>query len=73
VIIANEHEQSLFHIQPGAAMVLLEGVAYSAAEQPIEYFKTIYRGDRFKFELESRRNPHANERSATQQISVMLA
>lgn len=71
--IANEYEQSLFTIQPGAAMILLEGVAYSEAEQPVEYFKTIYRGDRFKFELESQRNPHANETSATQRISVMLA
>ena len=71
--IANDYEQRLFTIQLGAAMILLEGVAYSEAEQPVEYFKTIYRGDRFKFALESRRNTHADDTSATQRVSVMLA
>lgn len=70
--LANEYEQSLFTIQPGAAMILLEGVAYSEAEQPVEYFKTIYRGDRFKFELESRRNPLASAFPDSPRMSVVL-
>lgn len=57
VVIANEYEQQLFGLRSGAAMILLEGVTYDADEQPIEYFKAIYRGDRCKFELESRRSP----------------
>jgi len=71
--IANDYEQQLFKLQPGAAMILLEGVAYSETEQPIEYFKTIYRGDRFKFALESQRNGRADEAVATQRMSVVLA
>ena len=57
VVIANEYEQQLFGLRSGAAMILLEGATYDADEQPIEYFKAIYRGDRCKFELESRRSP----------------
>ncbi|CAN5665694.1 phosphonate metabolism transcriptional regulator PhnF [soil metagenome] len=53
--IANDYEQFLFPIQPGAPMILLEGVTYSDTDQPIEYFKAVYRGDRFKFNLESHR------------------
>lgn len=71
--IANSYEQHLFNLPPGAAMILLEGVAYRETEQPIEYFKTIYRGDRFKFELESRRNGRTDEALATQRMSVVLA
>ncbi len=54
--IANAYEAKLFNIALGAPMILLQGVAYTAHEQPIEYFKAIYRGDRFTFALESRRN-----------------
>lgn len=56
VVIANEYEQKLFAIRPGAPMLLLEGVTYGIDSQPIEYFKAIYRGDRFKFSLQSQRN-----------------
>ena len=37
-------------------MVLLEGVTFTQNDQPFEYFKAIYRGDRFKFVLKSQRN-----------------
>jgi GntR family transcriptional regulator len=52
----NEYEQQLFHLAPGTAMLLLEGVTYNQNDQPFEYFKAIYRGDRFKFVLKSQRN-----------------
>lgn len=55
-VLANEYEQKLFGIRSGAAMILLEGVTYGIDDQPVEYFKAVYRGDRCKFELESQRN-----------------
>jgi len=54
--VANAYEANLFAIALGAPMILLQGVAYTTHDRPIEYFKAIYRGDRFTFELESRRN-----------------
>jgi GntR family transcriptional regulator len=53
---ANDYESDLLEVVVGAAMILLEGVTYLEQEQPVEYFKAIYRGDRFKFKLESQRN-----------------
>ncbi|MCB0107200.1 MAG: GntR family transcriptional regulator [Caldilineaceae bacterium] len=54
--VANEYEADLFGITVGSPMLLLEGITYTKNEQPVEYFKAIYRGDRVRFELESRRN-----------------
>lgn len=50
-IAANTMESTLFEIDKGAPMLLLEGVASTASGQPGEYFKAVYRGDRFKFAL----------------------
>jgi GntR family transcriptional regulator len=69
--IANEYESALFGIEPGTPMILVEGVTYLDEERPAEYFKAIYRGDRFKFELESHRE--AGGISNTPQMSVVLA
>ncbi len=52
---ANAYEANLFDIALGAPMILLQGVTYAMQNQPVEYFKAVYRGDRFTFELESRR------------------
>jgi GntR family transcriptional regulator len=53
--IANEYESRLFGIEQGAPMILLEGVTSDAHGQPIEYFKAVYRGDRFTFRFASER------------------
>ena len=55
-ITANEYEAGLFGAEAGTPMILLEGVTYSDQERPVEFFKAVYRGDRFKFVLESHRN-----------------
>lgn len=68
---ANDYESALFGIEPGMAMILLEGVTYLAQKQPVEYFKAVYRGDRFKFKLESRQNS-AFETSNTPLVSMVL-
>jgi GntR family transcriptional regulator len=70
--IANEYEAELFGVPPGAPMILLEGVTYSHRDRPVEYFKAIYRGDRCKFELESRRNGALYEQAGAQVINLSL-
>jgi len=70
---ANDYESDLFTIEPGTAMILVEGVTYTDQDQPVEYFKAIYRGDRFKFELESRRDTTGQGLSGTSRINVVLA
>jgi len=52
----SDYEQQLFQLAPGTAMLLLEGVTYNPKYRPFEYFKAVYRGDRFKFVLKSQRN-----------------
>lgn len=50
------YEQTLFRLEAGTAMLLVEGVTYDQQDRPFEYFKALYRGDRFKFVLKSQRN-----------------
>ena len=70
--LANSYEQQLFNLPAGAAMLLAEGIAYSDGQQPVEYFKAIYRGDRFKFTLESRREHAVTELQGLSQMRVVL-
>lgn len=48
---ANEFESDLFGIAKGSPMLLLEGVALTSDGVAGEFFKAVYRGDRFKFAL----------------------
>jgi len=70
--IVNEYEAELFRVEPGTAMILLEGMTYAEPERPLEHFKSIYRGDRFKFELVSRRRGLDQAEAGTQQVSVLM-
>lgn len=54
--VANDFEAELFGLEPGSAMILLEGIAYTQQDLPVEYFKAVYRGDRVRFGFESHRN-----------------
>jgi GntR family transcriptional regulator len=54
--VANDFEADLFGLDPGSAMILLEGITYARQDLPVEYFKAVYRGDRVRFEFESHRN-----------------
>jgi len=69
---ANDYEGALFGIKPGTAMILLEGVTLDNQARPIEYFKALYRGDRFKYALESHRDSISEAAGATQ-VSIVLA
>lgn len=55
VTTANEDESLLFDIPLGATMLLLEGTTFTGDGQPVEAFKALYRGDKFKFAMESQR------------------
>jgi GntR family transcriptional regulator len=70
--IANDYEAELFGIPPGSGMILLEGVTFTKEERPVEYFKAIYRGDRFKFAVESQRNGWTNGVAGAPRLSIVL-
>lgn len=75
--LATAEEGDLLGVPTGAPMLLLEGVTSDDDDRPIERFKAIYRGDRLKLELESRREEIAGFNVGlagvgTSQMSVVL-
>jgi GntR family transcriptional regulator len=70
--LADDYEAQLFGIQPGTAMILLRGVTVAENERPLEYFKALYRGDRFRFELDSHRDGLPPETLGVQRVSVVM-
>lgn len=50
---ANPYEAELLGVPVGAAMMLVRGVTYLADGRPVEYFTNVYRGDRFRFQLDA--------------------
>jgi GntR family transcriptional regulator len=70
--VANEFESQLFAIALDTPMLLLEGVAYDQQKRPVESFKAIYRGDRFKFELAGQRNPADEAISGASRMNVVM-
>lgn len=54
-------------------VIVQEGTTYLEDDTPAEYFRAVYRGDRFKFELENRRVAGTEEGSRTAQLSLVLA
>jgi GntR family transcriptional regulator len=71
-VAANEHEEQIFGLPRGAAMVLLEGVTYGEQDLPIEFFKAVYRADRCKFRLESRRSGPETGRNDDRRFSAIV-
>ncbi len=69
---ANEYEQQVFALPAGAAMFLLEGVAFGEDDLPVEAFKAVYRADRCKFRLESRRNGLGAAMQDEQRIRIIV-
>lgn len=54
-VVANEIEASYLTVESGAPMFLLESVTFAEDGQPVEFVKTVYRGDRFTFAFEAER------------------
>lgn len=48
-VIALEYEAEILHVLPGAALMLQLRLSFDQNEQPVEYGKDLYRGDRFRF------------------------
>ena len=48
-VIATEYEASLFGIENGAPLMLERRLSFDQDDQPVEYGKDLYRGDRFRF------------------------
>jgi GntR family transcriptional regulator len=69
---ANTYEADLFAIKPGTALLLSEGVLYGERDQPVEYFKAVYRGDRFKFQFQSHRNSLVQPTSTHQRVNMVM-
>jgi len=53
VVGANAHEADLMGVPLQAPMSLVRGVTYLVDGRPIEYFKVVYRGDCFRFQLQT--------------------
>jgi GntR family transcriptional regulator len=68
---ANAYESDLLGVDEGAPMLLLRGVARTAGGEPIEWFKAIYRADRVRIAVESRRE-QGQLPEFSQPLSVML-
>ena len=61
-VVAGEAEARVLGVEPGCPLLLMERTTYSRGGQPVEFVRSLYRGDRYKFYVELRRRP-ADERS----------
>ncbi|NJM42226.1 MAG: GntR family transcriptional regulator [Anaerolineae bacterium] len=67
---AKDYETELFGMHPCMPMILLRGVTYDEADQPVEYFKAVYRGDKFQIQMDSRKS-QANRAPEAKNASLM--
>ncbi|GAB4431095.1 MAG: GntR family transcriptional regulator [Chloroflexi bacterium OHK40] len=71
--VANAYEQQLFGVAEGMPMILLTGVTFDDHNKPVEQFKAIYRGDRFKLTYESERGAPVGNQVPAPRLSMVLA
>ena len=50
-VAASDEEAQLLRIEKGAPILLIQRVVVSKTERPIEFFKGVYRGDRFQYQI----------------------
>jgi GntR family transcriptional regulator len=48
-VIASEYEAGLLEIEAGSPLMLERRLAFNQEQQPVEYSRDLYRGDRFRF------------------------
>jgi len=53
--LANNYDSKMLRISKGAPVLIAERTSYLSNNQPVEFLKSVYRGDRYKFLLELRR------------------
>jgi GntR family transcriptional regulator len=49
---ANAYEAEMLHVREGTPVLLLERISRDAADRPVEYVRSLYRGDRYRFTTE---------------------
>ncbi len=70
---AGEPDSLLLGVAAGSPVLLVEGVALTEAGRPIEAFTAIYRADRVRFALASRREAAGNGTGATErEVSLVM-
>lgn len=50
-VVASEYEAELLNVSVGSPLLLERRIAFDQQDRPVEYAKDLYRGDRFKFLL----------------------
>ncbi len=48
-VLANEYEARLLGVEEGSPLLLIERITCTASGEPVEYAKSVYRGDKYKF------------------------
>jgi DNA-binding GntR family transcriptional regulator len=71
--VANSYEAMMFGVPAGAPMILLEGVTRDERSRPVEHYKAIYRGDRFKFAFASERGANAPLEAGVSPIRLVFS
>ena len=51
-VAATEYESELLEVELGSPMMLERRLAFDENDQPVEYGRDLYRGDRFRFVTE---------------------
>jgi GntR family transcriptional regulator len=54
-VLATKEDARILQVPVGAPLVFIRGVAYSAALEPLRYTEALYRGDRFRFGVDTTR------------------
>jgi GntR family transcriptional regulator len=72
-VLPDTNEYQWFGHELRTPVIVQEGIAYLEDDMPAEYFHAVYRGDRFKFELESKRVSSADEGPGSAHLSLVLA
>ena len=47
--LVTEEESALLTVPAGSPALLVERISYSDGDVPVEYVKSLYRGDRYRF------------------------
>jgi GntR family transcriptional regulator len=55
VVQARKHEARLLQVSVGSSLILWEGIVSNYDGQPLEYVKSLYRSDRYKFYITQQR------------------
>jgi len=53
--LANDYESEMLRARKGAPVLIAERTSYLPSNQPAEFLKSVYRGDRYKFVVQLRR------------------